>query len=115
MMQLGSFLVEANKLEVYNTLFGIEKVMLNDKVVSSKWSLFGTKHKLNIESAIFTVKTQFSYIHRKRNTLTLLNEESKVKEQKIDNATFWMKQFFIGLITGLLASFVFNLLKQGGV
>ena len=37
-----------NKIEVHNSLLGKETIKLNDKIVSDKYSVFGTEHYFNI-------------------------------------------------------------------
>lgn len=50
-MKYTTVYVGDNKIELYNSLLGKEVVKLNDKTVSTKYSITGTEHKFfNLEN-----------------------------------------------------------------
>ena len=48
-----TLVIENNKIEFLNSVFGIESVLLNGKTVSKKFSFSGVKHNLNLHSENF--------------------------------------------------------------
>ena len=40
---------EGNKIEIYNSILGQETIIVNNEVVSSKYSIFGTEHTFKIK------------------------------------------------------------------
>jgi len=48
-MKVVTFQVDDHKIELYNSLLGKETVMVDDKIVSSAYSLWGMSHKFNLE------------------------------------------------------------------
>ena len=47
-MKIKTIYLEGNKIEFYNSILGKEIVKVNDQVVSSKFSMFGTEHIFKI-------------------------------------------------------------------
>ncbi len=47
-MKYTTIYIGENKIEVFNTLLGIEKIKVNGEIVSRKFSIFGTEHNFTI-------------------------------------------------------------------
>jgi len=54
---------EGNKIEVFNSIWGKETITLNDEIVSSKYSVFGSEHifKSTNDSGYYRLDIGFSY------------------------------------------------------
>lgn len=48
-MKFTTIYLEGNKIEVFNSIFGVETIKVNDEQVSSKFSFFGTEHIFKIK------------------------------------------------------------------
>jgi hypothetical protein len=51
-MKYAEFNVESNKIEFWNSIFGIESVLLNEKIISKKFSFSGITHEIKLHAEI---------------------------------------------------------------
>jgi len=56
-MKYADFKINENTIEFHNSLFGNEKVLVDGKVVSEKFSIFGTKHKFELNKKEYQIKS----------------------------------------------------------
>lgn len=49
-MKVATFFSDDQKIELHNSVLGVEKVTVGNDIVSSKYSTFGTTHEFNIEN-----------------------------------------------------------------
>jgi hypothetical protein len=101
-MKYAEFNVEKHKIEFMNSVFGIESVLLNGKTVSKKFSFSGVKHKLNLNSEDFILKSKYEQFDKREIELKLV-KDGKIIEKQIVKANkkhriYWM---LIGLGLGI--------------
>ncbi|PCI03832.1 MAG: hypothetical protein COB81_03070 [Flavobacteriaceae bacterium] len=101
-MKYAEFNIENHKIEFLNSVFGIESVLLNGKMVSKKFSFSGMKHKLNLNSENFILKTKYKQFDKREIEVELLKKGKTIekiivqvdKKQRI----YWM---LIGTVLGI--------------
>lgn len=49
-MKYAEFNIDLNKIEFLNSIFGIESVLLNGKIISKKFSFSGIKHEIKLHA-----------------------------------------------------------------
>lgn len=99
-MKYAEFNIENNKIEFLNSVFGIECVLLNGKTVSKKFSLSGAKHKLNLKSENFILKTEYKQFDKREIELELV-KNGKIIERQIVQADKKQRLYWILIGTGL--------------
>lgn len=106
-MKYAEFNIENHKIEFLNSVFGIEKVLLNGKTVSEKFSFSGIKHKLNLNSENFILKSKYKQFDKMEIELV---KNGKTIEKQIVQADkkqriYWM---LIGTALGIAAYKLLN-------
>jgi len=102
-MKKTVFTIDNQEIAFSKTFFGKERLYLNGKQVSKKFSFGGTTHRFSAENTDFEVKSVY-------NTFNLKNIELQLKKdrKRIDSVTVEMKnvliaetslQAFIGIAT----------------
>jgi len=93
---------DQNKIEFYNSIFGIEKVLINGKLLSNKFSMTGRKHQFRIDSDIFILKSNIKLFGDR-----VINFDLSKNEKLIDSkiARFDKKQRLIWIILGFPIGF----------
>lgn len=93
-MKYGEFIIDSNKVEFFNSVFGIESVLLNGKRISRKFSIFGTKHYFVLASKNFSLESQYKPSTSKEIRLDLKENGKTIKSRsvKVDkkHRIFWI-------------------------
>ena len=102
-MKYADFKIDETTIEFHNSLVGNEKVLVDGKVVSEKFSIFGTKHKFELNNKEFQLisSTIFLGIGLK---LELTENEKLIDEKSI----YWTRHSLIWFSAGLLVGFVLS-------
>ena len=102
-MKYADFKINENTIEFHNSLVGNEKVLVDGKVVSEKFSIFGTAHKFELKNKEFqlTSSTIFLGLGIK---LELTENEKLIDDKSI----YWTKQSLIWFVAGLLVGSVLS-------
>ncbi|GAA4112228.1 hypothetical protein GCM10022393_10520 [Aquimarina addita] len=57
-MKYAEYIIDANKVEFFNSVIGVEEVFINNEKISSKFSLFGKQHFFTIGDDNYGVNAQ---------------------------------------------------------
>ena len=74
-MKYAEFNIDSNKIEFLNSLFGIESVLLNGKIISKKFSFSGIKHKIILNSNDLTLESKYRQFGNREIELELKEKE----------------------------------------
>lgn len=58
-MKYAEFTIDSDKIEFFNSLFGNERILVNNIEVSNKFCFFGTQHKFYLDSDQFILNSSF--------------------------------------------------------
>jgi len=112
-MKYAEFNIENHKIEFLNSVFGIESVLLNGKTVSKKFSFSGIKHKLNLNSENFILKSKYKQFDKREIELELVKNGKTIEKQIIQadkkQRIYWM---LIGTGLGIGAYKLLNLIIE---
>ncbi len=97
-MKYAEFTLKNNKIEFLNSVFGIESVLLNGETVSKKFSFSGFKHKLNLDSEEFILKSKYKQFGNREIELELLKNEELIEKQIVQTSK---KQRLLWILTGV--------------
>ena len=95
-MKYADFKINGNSIEFHNSLVGNEKILVDGKVVSKKFSIFGTKHKFELNQKEYQIKSgqgNFGFGIK----LELTENENLIDDKSI----YWTKHSFIWFAVGL--------------
>ncbi|WP_339653658.1 hypothetical protein [Flavobacterium frigidarium] len=110
-MKYAEFIFDNNKIEFVNSYIGMEKVLINDQVVSRKFSLSGVTHQLNINDLL--LKTSYKQFANREIEITLISKGEIVAKQvlptDIKQRIFWM---VIGVASGIASYRFLNYLVE---
>ena len=110
-MKYTEFIFDNNKIEFVNSYIGMEKVLINDQVVSRKFSLSGVTHQLNVNDLL--LKTSYKQFANREIEITLISKGEIVAKQvlptDIKQRIFWM---VIGVASGLASYRFLNYLVE---
>ncbi|PQB06806.1 hypothetical protein BST83_06275 [Polaribacter filamentus] len=112
-MKYAEFNIENHKIEFMNSVFGIEKVLLDGKTVSEKFSFSGIKHKLNLNSENFILKSKYKQFDKREIELELVKNGKTIEKQTVQadkkQRIYWM---LIGTGLGIGAYELLNLIIE---
>ncbi|MEO6837786.1 MAG: hypothetical protein ABI261_02095 [Ginsengibacter sp.] len=102
-MKYAEFNIDSNKIEFLNSIFGIESVLLNGKMVSKRFSFSGIKHKIKRNSNHLILESKYKQFDKREIELELkkngeLIEKKTVKVDK-KQRIYWML-IGLGLVIG---------------
>lgn len=97
-MKYAEFIFDNNKIEFVNSYIGMEKVLINDQVVSRKFSLSGVTHQLN--NTDFLLKTSYRQFANREIEITLISKGEIVAKQVLPTD---IKQRFFWIMMGVLS------------
>lgn len=93
-MKYAKFNIENHKIEFLNSVFGIESVLLNGKIISKKFSFSGIKHKINLNSENFILKTKYKQFDKREIEIELLKNGKTIEKQIVQadkkQRIYWM-------------------------
>jgi len=96
-MKCADFKINGNSIEFHNSLVGNEKVLVDGKVVSKKFSIFGTKHKFELNQKEYQIKSGLGNIGFG------IKLELTENEKLIDNKSiYWTRNSLIWFTAGFL-------------
>ena len=101
-MKYTDFEINGNSIEFHNSIVGKETVFVNGKVTSRKFSIFGTKHKFDLDRKQYELKSRLQPLIGIRVKLELMENGKLIETKLVNNA----KQSIIWLATGLFLGFV---------
>jgi hypothetical protein len=107
-MKFTTIYLEENKIEISNSILGIETIKVNGEIVSKKFSITGAEHTFSITEngtiADCNLKMGFGF----HGVVFDLYKNNKpiVESPKNGCLIFFAVVFFIGLVIGLLNDFV---------
>lgn len=99
-MKYAEFNIENHKIEFLNSVFGIESVLLDGKKVSEQFSFSGIKHKLNLNSENFILKSKYKQFDNREIEIELV-KNGKTIEKQIIQADKKQRIYWILILTGL--------------
>ncbi|MFV8392786.1 hypothetical protein [Flavobacterium sp. LB2P6] len=110
-MKYAEFNIDSNKIEFLNSIFGIESVLLNGKIISKKFSFSGIIHEIRLNTRDLILESKYKQFDKKEIKLELkengvLHEVQVVKIHK-KQRFFWM---LIGVAIGIALHKLLNLL-----
>lgn len=109
-MKYAEFTIDNYKIEFMNSIFGVESVLLNGKTVSKKFAFSGLKHKLNINSENFILKSKYKLFYKREVELELIRNEEVIEKQIVQvdkkQKIYWTL-IGIGLGIGIYKLFFF--------
>ena len=112
-MKYAEFNVGNNKIEFLNSVFGTESVLLNGKIASKKFSFSGIKHKLNLNSENYILKSKYEQFDKSEIELKLIKDGETIEKQivKADkkHRICWM---LIGMSLGIGTYKLLNLVIE---
>lgn len=85
-MKYAEFNIDSNKIEFFNSIFGIESVLLNGEKISSKLSFSGSHHPIKLQDRNLILKIKYTQFGPKDITMELIENDVLLQEQfaKID-------------------------------
>ncbi len=108
-MKYAEFNIANNKIEFLNSVFGTESVLLNGKIVSKKFSFSGFKHKLNLNSEKYILKSKYEQFDKREIELKLIKNGETIEKLIIKtdkkHRIYWM---LIGIGLGIGAYELLN-------
>lgn len=65
-MKYSEFNFDSNKIELWNSIFGIESVLLNGKIISKKFSLSGITHENKLHARDLVLETKYKQFDKNK-------------------------------------------------
>ena len=99
-MKITTFYDNQNQIEYHNNGFGKETILLNGKDVSSKWSLFGSKHIFTNDNDTYQLNTDYGlfgliFTLKKNNTYIIKSQNSTLSKIFIIIIAVYIITFFL--------------------
>ena len=101
-MKYDEFNIDSNKIEFWNSIFGIESVLLNEILISKKFSFSGITHEIKLPARDLILESKYKQFDKKEIKLELKENGALLEEHfvKIDRKQrFFM--FLIGIGLGI--------------
>jgi len=99
-MKYTEFNIDTNKIEFLNSAFGIERVLLNGKQISKKFSFSGTIHNIKLNSRDLTLESEYKQFGKREIKLELI-ENGKIVETKIVKADKKQRIYWMAIVIAL--------------
>jgi hypothetical protein len=99
-MKHAEFTIENNTIEFWNTILGVEKVLLNGKKVSSKFSFSGENHPIKLQGRNLVLKVRYVPGNMK---MQLMENDLLLEEQ---SAKISIKQRILWSVIGVGIGFL---------
>ena len=108
-MKFTTVYIGENKIEIFNTLLGVEKIKVNGEIVSKKFSIFGTEHNFAIKENDENVECKINFGFGFHGVVFNLYKDNKpIIESPQNGCLLFIAIFLIALAIGLMKDFVFN-------
>lgn len=100
-MNYATFTINSNTIQFENSYLGVETILLNNDVVSKKFSFSGAKHKIVVDSKILTLESKYEQFTNRMIVLKL-KENYNLIESKTVPVHFKQRLYFavIGVAIG---------------
>lgn len=118
-MKYAEYKIENQKVEVFNSILGMEKVLLDGRVVSHKFSWFGSEHAFKINNTNYMIRLGIDFcsiniisvrLFKENRPLETTNLLKISKQKKILRLVFTS---VLGVLIGVFLGVYFsNLLEQ---
>ena len=105
-MKYAEFSIENNTIEFFNSILGMEKVLLNGKNISSKFSLSGRDHSIKLQDRNLVLKVRYVIGNMK---MQLMENDFLLQEQ---SAKINIKQRILWSVIGVGIGFLLVRLVQ---
>ena len=99
-MKYAEFIIENDTIEFWNTILGVEKVLLNGKKVSSKFSFSGAVHPIKLQDRDLVLKVRYAIGNIK---MQLMENDLLLEEQ---SAKITFKQRILWSMIGVAIGFL---------
>ncbi|KXX66870.1 hypothetical protein [Flammeovirga sp. SJP92] len=99
-MKYAEFKIENNKIEFFNSVFGVESVLLNGKPSSKKFSFSGFNHQLSLNSKNLTLKSNYKQFGKRQIELELI-QNGEIIEQQVVKTNVFQRFSWVFLVTFL--------------
>lgn len=106
-MKYAEFTIGSDKIEFLNSFLGIESVLVNNRLVSRKFSFNGAKHLISQESGSLALISKYKPFNKSEIGLILM-EENKTLESltvKLDSKHRFYWQL-IGIAIGIVVFYL---------
>ncbi|OUD33206.1 hypothetical protein [Flavobacterium sp. FPG59] len=105
-MKHAEFTIENNTIEFWNTILGVEKVLLNGKKVSSKFSFSSENHPIKLQGRNLVLKIRYFSGNMK---MQLMENDLLLEEQ---SAKINIKQRIFAALIGVGIGFLLTRLTS---
>ena len=92
-MKYKEYNLNDNKIEFHNSIIGKETVLINNKIISQKYSILGTEHKFSIDGENYQLKSSCEFIKTIGVKLILLKKGKQIEKDYLMDKN----QFYAGL------------------
>ena len=99
-MKYAEFIIENDTIEFWNTILGVEKVLLNGEKVSSKFSFSGDVHPIKLKERDLVLKVRYALGNIK---MQLMENDLLLEEQ---SAKINIKQRILWSMIGVAIGFL---------
>ena len=93
-MKYAEFNIENHKIEFFKSVFGIESVLLDGKIVSKKFSFSGFKHNIKLNSENYILRSQYKQSDKGEMELELVKNGNTIEKQIVQadkkHKIYWM-------------------------
>jgi hypothetical protein len=108
-MKFTTIYLGENKIEVFNSLLGIEKIIVNGEIVSRKFSIFGAEHYFTIKENDKNVECKIDFGFGINGIVFNLYKDNKpIVESPKNGCLLPIVFFLIVLAIGLMKYFLFD-------
>ena len=102
-MKYGEILIDSNKIEFYNSIIGVEKIIVNGKEVSKKFGILGATHNFVIDKDNYKLISKCNGCCTSKINIIINKNGEKIYEGLIPiNKKHRIYWFSLGVIIGLL-------------
>ena len=102
-MKHAQFTIENNSIEFFNTILGMEKVLLNGKNISSKFSFVGADHPIKLQDRNLVLKVSYVPFDNGSIKMQLKENDFLLEEQ---SAKISIKQRILWSVIGVGIGFL---------
>lgn len=106
-MKLTTIYLEENKIEIFNSLLGKEKIKVNNEIVSEKFSFSGTEHHFKIKENDEFKDCKIKIGFGAHGVVFSLYKENQPIIESNENKGCFVVFMIIGLAIGFLIGFYF--------
>ena len=95
--------IDSHQLRFENSIFRKEKIILNNEVISSRYSITGTKHTFRIENDKYSIISKYNMFDKTVIHLKVFKNNNFVKNQILElNFKQRLPWIIFGIISGVL-------------